>query len=1047
MASADDPPSPLSPRPATSRRPSSRLFTRSSDVPSQEPRAAAVPGTPREAFGRYIRPRFRRGSYYQEPLSGEDLSSVSSSNHSPIRPPSSWVRRMSIRISAQARSNSSTPSSYTDSPNESITPFLPHPQPEVTPPKKLVKRTRSHRGFSNVPAFNTSDGSDSGTDNRPRWRRPATSYNNPLRTRSSTVGGVGSTDLPSRPFTSPRTSPEFAASPREDQPFPDRAGTNIWRPYFQHDSSDAPTIGRSGSARIRKCPLRLIFANTKDPPTLLPPSVISREPENCTRDDGVSNFPVEGFSFQSSSLSEDPESDDSDPTPEAKEPEPILKQDNKHAPEKVPEPEVEPEISPRRSVSARNIRMDATDNPKPVWTSASKTLPARRKHAFSSSGNSESSFKLDRMPHTIGLGKVRSDSLRSKRRNIIDPDIFRRPYPATSAEHDSVKDGIWGATHPRCRTRIRRISTHSELGSAGVGRSVPPSSSGARTPPYYEQESSSAPQTTFPLKITAGRGPRLSLTTSDPASTIIGSDNDRVFSSGDEDDLDFQSDTVFDSFPTRINKGSLPRSRGPRIQDIFAPPNPPDVSWDRNYSGSKLVPEISRLNLDLKALDQNIEDPDLVPVKPESPPPADLFPAKENHTQTATYSDDNDLLWDMDDAEALGIPYNGLKTDTRDSFPVCGLSTPPDTTQRHNSSIIFDRHSARTNSKICLFDWSEQQRVDKDSPESAFRPKTVHGQQGGDEIRGGREPSRRKSGAVHLRSQSVPVAREPSVSLESHHHASGKFGTWGLGNKGVSEDWDGDFDFGDEDGLDGGDVRGSSEGMKVPQAIMERQASVHGQFGHVQELTLLVEELKRLRVRAVALGILDGPSSELWKEAKGIVSLATFEDEEDQQDFSTPPSPVGFGDDLDAELSFDSSHSGNTKVPTSSKTGSRNRHRTESTDKARSVLDSICQHHTPSTNGLSNGSGSGTHKLSFDTQSLRDLVIRAGVVTRALKDMVRKAEGVCTPDESDQRPQTPPLSKVFMQPGTGSPPLRPLASSAGGIDAASSTIEETYTNV
>ncbi|EDN05293.1 predicted protein [Histoplasma mississippiense (nom. inval.)] len=32
-------------------------------------------------------------------------------------------------------------------------------------------------------------------------------------------------------------------------------------------------------------------------------------------------------------------------------------------------------------------------------------------------------------------------------------------------------------------------------------------------------------------------------------------------------------------------------------------------------------------------------------------------------------------------------------------------------------------------------------------------------------------------------------------------------------------------------------------------------------------------------------------------------------------------------------------------------------------------------------------------KLPFDTQSLRDLVIRAGVVTRSLKEVVRKAEG------------------------------------------------------
>lgn len=56
-----------------------------------------------------------------------------------------------------------------------------------------------------------------------------------------------------------------------------------------------------------------------------------------------------------------------------------------------------------------------------------------------------------------------------------------------------------------------------------------------------------------------------------------------------------------------------------------------------------------------------------------------------------------------------------------------------------------------------------------------------------------------------------------------------------------------------------------------------------------------------------------------------------------------------------------------------------------------------------------------TQKLPFDTQSLRDLVVRAGVVTRALKEVIRKAEGV---DSSPQNvfPSDPPFRRIFDQP-------------------------------
>jgi len=61
-------------------------------------------------------------------------------------------------------------------------------------------------------------------------------------------------------------------------------------------------------------------------------------------------------------------------------------------------------------------------------------------------------------------------------------------------------------------------------------------------------------------------------------------------------------------------------------------------------------------------------------------------------------------------------------------------------------------------------------------------------------------------------------------------------------------------------------------------------------------------------------------------------------------------------------------------------------------------------------------------KLPFDTTSLRDLVIRAGVVTRAIKEIVRKADD--TPQAQSHHISPPPdplFSQIFAQPIEESP--------------------------
>ena len=236
--------------------------------------------------------------------------------------------------------------------------------------------------------------------------------------------------------------------------------------------------------------------------------------------------------------------------------------------------------------------------------------------------------------------------------------------------------------------------------------------------------------------------------------------------------------------------------------------------------------------------------------------------------------------------------------------------------------------------------------------------------------------------------------------------------------------------------------------MLVPRAILERQASVHGQFGQVKELTLLVEELKRLRQQATVQGIIQGQSAELWKEAEGIINLATLDDEE--QEFPPPRSPLATGSefdvfDEDSPSSFAKRKSGyqhredrlsnGDDTPSSQKssrsspdksaldTPTKARPRKESAAKAKSVLETIHQQRVEYNSPFSDARSS-QKKLPFDTTSLRDLVTRAGVVTRALKEIVRRAENGTLSPATKPQPTVPPdplFSQIFQQHSPSSP--------------------------
>src|SRR5690606_15159014 len=155
------------------------------------------------------------------------------------------------------------------------------------------------------------------------------------------------------------------------------------------------------------------------------------------------------------------------------------------------------------------------------------------------------------------------------------------------------------------------------------------------------------------------------------------------------------------------------------------------------------------------------------------------------------------------------------------------------------------------------------------------RPRTVHGKHEMD-IRGSRPSNRKGPFAAHVRSQSVPALYDPPDAAKG---ASPKYGTWGLGTKGASEDWDDDFEFGSADS--GAAINSEADlAMIVPASIQASQPSLKQHTGQIRELSLLVNDLRRLCRHGRDLDIVDGTHASLWKEAEGIIALASPDEDE-----------------------------------------------------------------------------------------------------------------------------------------------------------------------
>ncbi|PYH83512.1 hypothetical protein BO82DRAFT_363390 [Aspergillus uvarum CBS 121591] len=914
----------------------------------------------------------RRGQTLAGPplLANDSPATVS---HVIRRPSTSWIRRLSFQ--PEKRSSYQSPVSL--SPSGPAVPVSPRTSTQRRLHKMLKRPLSQHANIQ--PPLDVAPPSPSTVN----FHRPATSYQ-----RSEKFGHKATHSLnfePNLMLYSPSTSDNIIA-PSED---------HAWRPYISatlDGLSDRLARRFSAATKPRDQGLRRIVPNSGSVPALLlATSITTKQPATTSGLVGSNSDSLVQFR------------------------DPFTSGDKTSQP---PDDHIPPE---RAGCEAASRAEDA--DPRSLST------PFMLTSSTHSSEHSPRVFPKRRAistPLPFGMsteGTILASSRRRERRNITDPTFFTRPSSTLQVGIPmSLMMDVLGSRH-----RALPFHLHNPGSDMANFHDI-----GAR--PFT---SDAVPLSRRQTSIRQ-RPKRHSLAASELASTVIGSDETNIFTSGDEDETDFLSDTAFDSIRTHVTTSSNPGLYAPRIESIFGAPRVPggetnlSKSEGSNMCGSNTLPSLSGVHCDLDAPQAPSHMPSLF-----SAVPTDL------HEGESSISFPSDLT-DDEDARSLlaALPSESIATasPTRISsnrpYPLNDffLQGASSSMVHAQPPVISDSRSLNidvldTSPKMNIFDWSEQPRSDREGSGPDGRPRTVHGKHTPDS-RGSRAPGRKAPSTLHLRSQSVPVTRDPTTIIEQRQTSGSKFGTWGLGSKGVSEDWDSDFEFEDTEEGPATEARKPNKnlprrGMVVPPAILERQASLHGQFGQVQELTLLVEELKRLRHQGSFLNLVRGSSNELWKEAEGIVNLATLDDDDHNDSPPGSPSSLSFSFD-ESEGDSSNSHDPWKRVSGGSwgqsfSDNSNSRPTTapsqdyrEAATKPNCVLDLIYQQRNVDGSPVPNSHLPRSKKLPFDTQSLRDLVVRASVVTRALKEEIRRAEGVAT-EPSDLHPSDPPFSRIFVR--------------------------------
>lgn len=984
-----------------------------------------------------------------------DIAELDPTTHVPSRR-ASWIKRLSIISNSQPSSRSHSPAplspsvscsngSMAFSRDGSTAPIMGKRAPSSLPRNKLVKRSSSVRRDYETPV-------QSSASLRPSFRRPATSHQ-----RSATLQSPLEMHL-EHSAVNEQLQPQRAESEPE------------YTHFFTARVAKERTLSKTQS-------WRRILPDSKHTPTLVLARSVSasaEEAESSASEDGESVFFV---SRPGTPLSMAAVITTGTEAPHATA--------ATHA-----NANTDTDISGHASPPRRSFSI--TD----LLSSAKRQRPGRLSR--------RASQRVSSAPPVPAMHRRRNSiSVTDTRRHVTAAALARRAIATSAGVPDSAKSqGLLSSL--KGGSSGSPLPTHPDRRAAAV-----PEGGLASMPQLVEVIASPAPSANqmppSPSLAQSGVRPsRHSMTPSEQASTLVGSSDNEVrgLGSGDEDDADFHSETLFDSLRTGATRSTTGGPRGPRIETIFdeSPPSkvkvtalrdllPPGAFGDSPVYGipgqHSIAEEEESISTPVRTIrpERSLQDspsftrthsaplfPNLIPSSPPSMPKPLSLGQLEWDSRAA---DDDSSRWSQEDADA---------EDSWSDLPIASHVATPVSLRRSNPRLLATGSSPKPttpqhlttehgdgDARISIFDWSEQQPADKASGNrTPPRPRTVHGKKDADR-RGSRSVGRRVPSGLHARSQSVPVV--PDVGGKRTTVVTNKFGTWGVGSKGVTEDWNDDFDFSElnedpvaEDAASTPRID-SGTAMVVPKNIQEQQNNVLANIGLLREWGLLIEELKEHRIRAVALGIVEGPHAGMWEEVDAMIDLA--DQEADHQDVSrlSPPSSPGFDEDafeeVPAPTDSPSLGRGRRKSASPSENVSRNhtpqqpkrktilppnyaifgphsspippkskyeapskpvsprplvtRPRKDSEAKARSVIEALQNRKSTFEPVADAPPTPSSKKVPFDTATLRRIVPYVNTLTRKVKDVIRDAEGLYASPRTSPQHEEPPFSKMFQQ--------------------------------
>jgi len=991
----------------------------------------------------------------------------------------SWIQRLSTISTSQASSRNTSPGplspsvscsngSMAFSHDGSTAPMIGEQPPPPMPPNKLVKRSSSVHVFREASA-------PPSASLRPSFRRPATSHQRSATLQHQTA-----------------LLEMMAENPSMDAlPLPPSTDSDIeYAQFFTARVADDKTLGKRKGSLVHAKALKRIYPDETHKPTLLLATSVSAgagaEVDESASEDGESMFfvsrPGTPLSFTAVIATQNEMPHD-------------LKTSRGR-------PSVDDDAArPRRSFSIADFLSPGS--------SAKKQRTARLPGASLARRLSQrrvSSAPLPTMAKRQSSTAHGEPSASSARRDLTDPTLGRRNISTSAgvahseqSRHD-LSEGLSSSPLPASARR-----------GPGKTMGTPASMQRSDATPLVSTSTNQTPPSPI-LAQTGIRPSRHSMAPSEQASTLVGSDNEaRGVGTGDEDDADVQSETVFDSLRTGATRSTAGHARGPRIETIFdeSPPSKVKVTALRDLlpkgtfreqtadaapGQHSIAEEEESISTPVRTVvpDRSTRDsptfsrgpsaplfPNLIPSSPpDMPKPLSLGTLEWD---ARAGDDDSSSHWSVEQQDEDSwselpsrLPLTLFATPvsfTRPSPRLFASGTSPKPATPQHLNIDHGDRDARSS----IFDWSEQQPTDNSSGNrTPPRPSTVHGKKDADR-RGSRSVGRRAPSGLHARSQSVPVV--PDATGKRNTVVTNKFGTWGVGSKGVTEDWNDDFDFSEiheepsAEGTAESQRVDSGTVMVVPNHIQQQQSNVLANIGLLREWGLLIEELKEQRVRAAALGIVAGPRASMWEEVDAMIDLADQEVEHEGLPSLSPPSSPAFDEDAFDDLSGPSpSQSRETRrlglasegagklkntnnshlssqparprrksilppnyhfqgpqsspVPPKSKFESpappvepkviHTRPRKDSEAKARSVIEAL-QNRKSTQEPLADAQPpSPTKKVPFDTATLRRIVPYVNTLTRRVKGALRDAEGIySSPSTSASKDTELPISKMF----------------------------------